>query len=233
MLTRILCVACTAAFLGTPVYAQGSLEGHWEGAFTVNTRDIGLSLDLAKNEKSEWIASMGLSSQSVTGLLLRDVAVSGPTVSFVAVELRMARFELALGPDGTLKGTMSTPEGPYPVAFTRTGDAKVELIPVSPAVSKELEGDWEGSLETPNRSVRVVVHFRNQSDRTVAATIDIPDNGQTGLPLDNVTQAGPKVEFRFRVGRATFQGTLNQESTELAGTWTQSARDLALTLRKK
>ena len=39
-------------------------------------------------------------------------------------------------------------------------------------MSKELEGDWEGSLETPNRSVGVVVHFRNQPGRTVAATID-------------------------------------------------------------
>ena len=234
MLSRFLPVVCAiACLLASPAYAQETLEGHWQGAFTVDTREIGLSLDLARNEKSEWIASLGLPAQGMTGLVVMDVAVSGPSVSFVAVELRMARFELALGPDGTLKGKMSTPEGPYPVALKRTGEAKVELLAASPALSEELEGDWEGSLEIPNRSIRVVVHFRNQPDRSVAATINILDGDQVGLPLNNVTQVGPKVEFGFRVAHAGFVGTLNQESTALAGTWTQDGKELALTLRKK
>jgi len=173
MLTRSLCVVCAVATLASPVWAQGSPEGHWEGAFAVNNREIGFSLDVAKNEKSEWIASMSFPSQSLTGLVVRAVTVSGRSVSFVAVELRMAKFDLTLDPDGRMKGTISAPEGPVPVELKRTGDAKVELIPASPAVSKELEG----SLQTPNRAFRIVVHFQNQPDKTVAATIDIAERG--------------------------------------------------------
>lgn len=51
----------------------------------------------------------------MTGLVVKDVTVSGQSVSFVAVELRMAKFDLTLDPDGRMKGTISTPQGPVPV----------------------------------------------------------------------------------------------------------------------
>jgi hypothetical protein len=60
-----------------------------------------------------------------------------------------ARFDLTLGQDGKMKGTISGPSS-QSVEFKRTGEAKVELISASPAVSKELEGNWEGSLKSPN-----------------------------------------------------------------------------------
>jgi hypothetical protein len=97
----------------------------------------------------------------------------------------------------------------------------------------ELEGDWEGSLQTPNRAVRIAIHFKNQPDKRVAATIDIPDTGAMGLPVNNVKQTGQKIEFGFRVAHASFQGTLNQGSTELAGQWNQDGDNMLLTLQKK
>ncbi len=233
MVTRSLCSACAVLLFAAIVGAQESPEGHWEGTFTVNNREIGVSLDLAKNAKSEWVASMGLPSQSMTGLVVKDVTVNGKSVSFVAVELRMAKFDLTLEPDGKMKGTIATPQGPVAIEFKRTGEAKVELIPASPAVSKELEGDWEGALQTPNRTFQVVIHFKNQTDNTVAATLDIPERGAVGLPLNDVKQTGQKVEFGVRVAHAGFQGTLNQECTELAGQWSQDGNSLPLTLRKK
>lgn len=233
MVTRSLRVAWAVVFFAALGCAQVSPDGHWEGAFTVNDREIGISLDIAKNAKSEWIASMGLPSQSITGLVVMDIKVDGRSVSFVAVELRMAKFDLTLDPDGKMKGTVAAPQGPVPVELKRTGEAKVELIPASPAVSKELEGDWEGSLQTPNRAFRMVVHFKNQPDKTVAATIDTPDSGAMGLPLNDVKQTGQKIEFGVRVAHASFEGTLNQEGTELTGQFGHGENRMPLTLRKK
>src|ERR1039457_5090352 len=136
MFTRSLRGAGVAVFFASLGCAQAGPDGHWEGPFTVNNRETGLSLDLAKNAKSEWIASMGLPSENATGLVVMDVAVNGKSVKFVAVELRMAPFDLTLGSDGRMKGTISSPQGSLPVEFKRTGEAKVELIPASPAVSK-------------------------------------------------------------------------------------------------
>src|ERR1017187_2925543 len=131
MFTRSLRGAGVAVFFASLVCAQVGPDGHWEGSFTVNNREMGLSLDLAKNSKSEWIASMGLPSENATGLVVMNVAVNGKSVKFVAVELQMAPFDLTLGSDGRSKGTISSPQGSLPVEFKRTGEAKGELIPAS------------------------------------------------------------------------------------------------------
>ena len=216
-----------------PTGPETGPAGHWEGTFKVNDREIGLVLDLAKNAKSEWIASMSVPAENATGLVVMDVVVDDNSVKFVGVELMMARFELALGADGTMRGTISNPQSTLPIEFKRTGEPKVELIPASPAVSKDLEGDWEGSLPMPGRAFRILFHFKNQADGTVAATVDTPDSGAIGLPLNNVKQTGRKVEAGMRVAHATFQGMLNPEGTELAGQFAHEQNSVPLTLRKR
>ena len=240
MSTRLLRGAGAAVLFASLVCAQAGPDGHWEGSFTVNNREVGVSLDLAKNEKSEWIASMGLPSGNATGLVVMDVAVNGKSVKFVAVELQMATCDLTLGPDGRMKGTMSAPQGPMstqgsvPVELKRTGEAKVELIPRSPAVSKELEGDWEGSLQDPNGALHpLAFHFKNQPDKTVAATMGGPDRNAMAMPLNDVKQTGQKVEFGLKIAGASFQGSLNKEGTELALQMIHEAGSLPVTLRKK
>ena len=236
MSTRLLRGAGAAVLFASLVCAQAGPDGHWEGFYKVNNSEIeyGISLDLAKNEKSEWIASMGLPSQNMTGLVVLHVAVTGKSVKFVAVELQGRRCDLTLGPDGTMKGTMSAPQGPRPVELKRTGEAKVELIPASPAVSKELEGDWEGSLQDPNGTLHsLVFHFKNLPDKTVAATMDNPESNFIAMPLNNVKQTGQKVEIGLKIAGSFFQGSLNKEGTELALQLIHDASSMPLTLRKK
>lgn len=230
---RLFSTAGTAVLVGVLGWAQVDPAGHWEGTFRMDSREIALAIDLAKNASSEWIASMSMPSENATGLVVMGVVVSGDSVRFVGVEIGMAKFDLTLGPDGRLKGTLSNPQSTLPIEFKRTGEAKVELIPASPAVSKELEGDWEGSLQTPGHAFRMVFHFRNQADRTVAATIDTPESGGFGLPLNNVKQTGNRVEFGIRIAHAAFQGTLSPDGTELAGQFTHDESRLPLTLRKR
>ena len=48
--------------------------GHWEANITGDgPQRIRVSLDLAKNAKSEWIASLGLPSDNMTGLVVKHV----------------------------------------------------------------------------------------------------------------------------------------------------------------
>jgi len=224
-----LCVA--ALLLASLLSAQAGLAGHWEAEVTGDgSQRIRVSLDLDQKAKSGWIASMGLPADNKTGLVVKDVTVNGKSVKFVAVELMMTPFNLTLGPEGTLKGTISG-RASQPVEFKRTGEAKVELIPASPAVSKQLEGDWEGSLQTPNRAVRMLFRFKNQPDKTVMATFGT--GNAADLPLNNVKQTGQKVEFGMRVAHGHFQGTLNREGTEVVGQLTHEDTSMPLTLRKK
>jgi hypothetical protein len=112
----------------------------------------------------------------------------------------------------------------------------VDIAPPSPAVSKELEGDWEGALSLPDGQSRpIVIHFKNQPDQTVEATIESPSQGVRGFPLKEVAQKGAIVEFAVQAVGGSYKGTLNKEGTEIAGEWTQrqAAAPLTLKLKKK
>ncbi len=233
---KILSLVIAAVLCASLVGAQADPAGHWEGRCTVDGRELTLSLDLAKNPKSAWVASMGVPSEKATGLVVMDVAVSGTSVTFVAVELMMAKFELTLTPAATLKGTFTTRGGAVPIEFKRTGEAHVELMAPSPAVSRELEGDWEGTLTPPGapQGFQVLVHFKNQPDGTVDATFRNVTMGQGAVPINDVRQADRKVEFGLRVAHAGYQGTLNADGTVLDGQFThEGAPPIPLTLRKR
>jgi len=145
----------------------------------------------------------------------------------------MSTFDLTLGPDGRLAGTMKSRRGSMPIEFKRTGEAKVALAPPSPTVSKELEGDWDGLLQLPNGEFRMTIHFKNQADHTVMATVDIPSTNSFGMPLNDVKQTGQTVEFGIKVAHSSFQGTMNKDGTEIVGRWGHDAEAGPLTLRKK
>jgi hypothetical protein len=222
-----------ALWFASALYGQTGPAGHWAGAFTADGREIGVSLDLARNAKAEWIASMGVPSQNATGLVVKDLAVRGNSVKFMAVELQMARLDLVLA-DGKLAGTITGPRGgSIPIEFKRTGEANVQLPATSPAVSKDLEGDWTGTLKTPGPELQIEVHFKNQPDDTVLATIDIPAQNAMGMPINDVKQAGDKVEFGLKIAHASFQGTLNKDRSELVGQLGHDQQAMQVTLKKK
>ncbi|MBS1856052.1 MAG: hypothetical protein JST11_11850 [Acidobacteria bacterium] len=116
---------------------------------------------------------------------------------------------------------------PLRVVFER-----VETAKASPAVSTALEGDWEGVIETGGGSIRAVVHFRNQPDQTVKATLDSPDQGAMGLALSDVVQKGSSIEFQFRTAKGAYKGELNKEGTLITGQWTQGGAPVPLNLKK-
>jgi hypothetical protein len=231
-MSRIPRLIGAVLLLASALCAQTGPAGHWEGVLKMENRDIGLSLDLAQNAKSEWIASMGVPAENLTGLVVKDVAINGNSVKFMAVELQMATLDLTLA-DGKLSGTISSAWGSLPIEFKRTGEAKVELPAASPAVSKELEGDWAGTLKTPGPELEIAVHFKNQADNTVLATIDIPAQNAKGMPIDNVKQTGDQVEFGLKIAHGSFQGTLDKEHGKLTGELHHEDQVMQVALTKK
>jgi tetratricopeptide (TPR) repeat protein len=131
-----ICITCAVLFFAALVCAQESPDGHWEGTITADKSGFGITLDLTKNVKSEWVASMGMSIPAQNGrgpggrtrLEVQRVTVNGTSVSFVAAEMGMLKFDLTLGAGGIMKGTITSQQGPpESVEFKRTGVAKVEI----------------------------------------------------------------------------------------------------------
>jgi hypothetical protein len=224
---------CAALVCAAIAGAQVDPSGHWEGTVEVPSGPNGLALDLTKTNQGVWIGSLTVLPRA-SGLRVTEIRIADQKLKFSSPDVPGgAVFDLTLR-DGKLAGVVSVQGAALPLEMRRTGDAKVEIPPAMPAVSKELEGDWEGSISLPNGQTRpVVVHLQNQADHTVAATIDSSSQGAKGLLLAGVSQTGKVVEFSVRTFGGSYKGTLN--GAELTGEWTQNAGStpLPLNLKKK
>jgi len=221
------------AFLA-PAFAQTGAAGHWEGVLQVPDREIKITVDLAQDAKGAWIGAFSQSTQNVQNVPLADINIDDKSVKFriAAGSSNAPAFDCSLETPTSMRCALTTPGGTLTSTMKRTGEAKVDLPKSSPAVSAELEGDWEGALNTPGGTLRLVVHFKNQPDKTVKATLDSLDQNSMDLPLTDIIQKGPAVEFQLRLVNGGYKGTLNKESTQLAGEWSQSGSSMPLTLKK-
>jgi len=95
----------------------------------------------------------------------------------------------------------------------------------------DLVGRWKGSIGTPGSPLTVVVTFRRGGDAP-RGTIDIPQQGATGLKLTNVAVAGSEVTFVIDgiPGSPTFRGTLDGD--RIAGSFAQGGASFPFELTR-
>ena len=48
------------------------------------------------------------------------------------------------------------------------------------------EGDWEGTLDAGVANLKLVIHVVKKGEQ-LTATLDSPDQGATGIPIDSIT----------------------------------------------
>ncbi len=207
--------------------------GHWEGNIQLPNRELPITLDVTKDANGQWAAAVGFPSQNATDIAVSKLSVEAKTIKFKIDSLpNQPEFEAKVGEDGVMKGFMRASTGEVPTELKRTGEGKIAAPILSPAVAKEFEGDWEGSLQIPSGTLRVLLHLQNQPDKTVKGSFESPDQSTQRMPVVAVLQKESSLEFKVRMVSGGFKGTLNKQGTEIAGTWTQGPKDLPLTFKK-
>lgn len=99
------------------------------------------------------------------------------------------------------------------------------------AGSEGLEGHWKGAIELPGAALEIRVVFSGGS-AGLSATIDIPQQGASGLPLQEVRREGASVHFELAAGPglATFEGKL--QGNDIEGTFMQAGVSASFHLRR-
>ena len=69
-------------------------------------------------------------------------------------------------------------------------------------------------------------------DSCLSGTIDYPDESASGALITAITYKEPALHFENTSGQVSYDGTMNKENSEIAGTWKQGAAALSLTLKK-
>jgi pimeloyl-ACP methyl ester carboxylesterase len=123
--------------------------------------------------------------------------------------------------------------GVISVGAGRGDDEKRRAASKPDSLTTAPEQLWEGKLAVgAGMSLRIVVHISKTAEGKLTAKMDSPDQGARGLKVDAINLDKVKLTFEMKDILGKYDGKLNAEGTEAAGTWTQAGSSLPLTLKK-
>ncbi len=70
----------TVFMLATAAWAQGSLEGSWQGALEAGAVKLRIAIHIAKNEKGEWSSTFDSIDQGAMGIPMKVTTVTGASL---------------------------------------------------------------------------------------------------------------------------------------------------------
>ena len=95
------------------------------------------------------------------------------------------------------------------------------------AQGQDIDGTWQGALDTGAGTLRVVVHLSSTKDG-LTATMDSPDQGASGLPVSLVKRDGSTFTLEMKALGARFDGTISKDLSTIEGTFSQGGGSLPL-----
>ena len=98
---------------------------------------------------------------------------------------------------------------------------------------RPIVGDWQGTLDPGAQpKKRIVVHISAEQDGSLSGTIDYPDQETSGIQITAITYKEHTLHFESSSIPALYDGTMDQEHSQITGTWKQGVAPLSLTLKR-
>ncbi len=94
-----------------------------------------------------------------------------------------------------------------------------------------IEGSWSGVLKVPNAQLTVVFNISKSAQGNLTATMDSPDQGAKGIPVDSALFTNNHLHLVMAAIKGGYDGDLKPDGT-IAGTWTQAGSGLPLMLSR-
>lgn len=95
-----------------------------------------------------------------------------------------------------------------------------------------IEGIWQGKLKIPGIELTIVFKIFENPDGTLTATMDSPDQGATGIPVEEVIFIDNTLRLEVKSAGGVFEGKVSEDFLVIEGEWKQSGQTLSLTLKR-
>ncbi len=217
------------ALLGAPSSAAPAAgpAGHWKGAIQMPGQELQVEVDLAAKDGG-WIGTITIPAQNLKAFPLSGVEVQGPAVGFSMKGIPgEPAFKGRLSEDGSsLGGDFTQGTARLPFQLKRTGEATIAEIPKSTPVAKELEGDWEGSLNAGGTVLRLKLKLQNRPEGGATGSVISVDQGGAEIAITSIVQTAQQLKLQLPSIGASYEGEL--KDGRLVGNWTQGAGTLPL-----
>ncbi|MEO8596224.1 MAG: TIGR03435 family protein [Candidatus Solibacter sp.] len=105
------------------------------------------------------------------------------------------------------------------------------VLSVTAAMAQDATGTWQGTLQTPQRALRIVMKVTRASDETLKATLFSIDQPGAGINASAVTLQGQVLKMTIPAISGSYEGRLAADGNTVNGTFTQGG-PLPLVLTK-
>jgi hypothetical protein len=222
-----------AAICGYAAAAQSppDASGHWEGAIKTPGAELGVMVDLSRDASGTWIGAIDIPVQGVKGFSLSPVTVDGNAVTFGMKGVPgdpLFKGTVSTDPR-TISGDFSQSGTTIPFSLAWKGEAKVAPPLKSTAITKDLEGSWEGALNLQGTTLRLVLNLANGADGG-SGTLTSVDQGGAKIPVTQVVQTDAAVKLVVNGIGASYEGKV--ANGQIDGTWAQSGRQFPLVFKR-
>ena len=106
----------------------------------------------------------------------------------------------------------------------------IMAVPLSAQVSN-ISGRWQGALAVSGINLRIVLNVTETAGGVMSATMDSPDQGATGLPVNSIIVRNDSLLFTVEAVRGTYSGRFAPDRTTISGEWTQGSVRIPLEFR--
>ena len=214
-------------FANSFLHAQA---GHWDGVLQPPTGEIPIQVDIDTDATGQFHGS--ITTPDIKGFPLSNIGSKGEEVFFQVRGTPGNRaFSGVLSSDGKrLNGEFR--QGPFslPFVLTRTGNARVTIVPKLTSVSKEMEGTWTAIANVSGQSVQLVLNLASQPDGSANGTIQTSAD-DLEIPISDFKQTESNVALELMA----IGGTINAavRGAELKGTFTQGTTTFPVSFQRK
>ncbi|MEE9436076.1 MAG: alpha/beta hydrolase [Candidatus Adiutricales bacterium] len=98
--------------------------------------------------------------------------------------------------------------------------------------SLNIQGVWAGNLKVSGASLKVIFKITLQADGSYKATLDVPDQGASKIPVTEVTLKDSTLVLKVDSIRASYTGTIRADDQIIEGDWKQGGFSFPLVLKK-
>ena len=95
-----------------------------------------------------------------------------------------------------------------------------------------IEGIWEGKLKVPGTELRIVFNISKNPDGALTSTMDSPDQGVTGIPVEEVIFKDNTLRLEVKSVGGVFEGKVSEDFLVIEGEWKQSGGTFPLTVNR-
>ncbi|AKB51527.1 hypothetical protein MSBRW_2274 [Methanosarcina barkeri str. Wiesmoor] len=116
---------------------------------------------------------------------------------------------------------------------SQLNDSKNDSKNESSGDLKDIEGIWMGNLTVPGGlELRIVFNISTNPDGSVNASMDTPDQGVSGIPVESVSYKDSNLNLGVKSIKGSFEGTYKENNKTIEGEWKQAGSAFPLVLER-